>query len=173
MKISTDYRSCSTNSETTTAQKIHRPFNKYSCVSNTFYWNPFTRNFCLFCGLLIPNYFFFGGGGKWVGLYVIERFRKLNVLLTCIIVYQYIKTNVIQFLLNLLRINGLYMFRALLAHPQEVPHKRRLVDYVCLMPVGCTRIGVKLQFWGSNIPSAICGASPEDEQVMLKTFRGS
>jgi hypothetical protein len=32
-----------------------------------------------------------------------------------------------HFLFNLLRINGLYMFRALLAHPQESLHNRHLV----------------------------------------------
>jgi hypothetical protein len=32
---------------------------------------------------------------------------------------QYSETNVMHFLLNLLRIKGLYMFRALLSHPQE------------------------------------------------------
>jgi hypothetical protein len=42
---------------------------------------------------------------------------KLNVLLTSIIVYHYSETNVIHFLFNLLRIKGLCMFRALLAHP--------------------------------------------------------
>jgi hypothetical protein len=31
-----------------------------------------------------------------------------------------------HFLLNLLRIKGLYMFRALLAHPQEALHKQHL-----------------------------------------------
>jgi hypothetical protein len=40
----------------------------------------------------------------------------------CIIVYQYSETNMMHFLFNLLRIKGLYMFRALLAHPQEVLH---------------------------------------------------
>jgi hypothetical protein len=35
-------------------------------------------------------------------------------------VHQYSETNVMRFLFNLLRIKGLYMFRALLAHPQEV-----------------------------------------------------
>jgi hypothetical protein len=43
---------------------------------------------------------------------------------TCIIVYQYNETNVMQFSFNILRIKGLYMFRALLAHPQEALHKR-------------------------------------------------
>jgi hypothetical protein len=55
-------------------------------------------------------------------------------------VYQYIETNVMHFLFSLLRINDLYMFRALLAHPQEVLHKRHLVHCVRVMSVGCTRI---------------------------------
>jgi hypothetical protein len=33
--------------------------------------------------------------------------------------HQYSETNVMHFLFNLLRIKGFYMFRALLAHPQE------------------------------------------------------
>jgi hypothetical protein len=37
----------------------------------------------------------------------------------CIIVYQYSETNVMHLLFNLLRIKGLYIFRALVAHPQE------------------------------------------------------
>jgi hypothetical protein len=41
--------------------------------------------------------------------------------------YQYSETDVMHFLFNLLRIKGLYMFRALFAHPQEVLHKRHLV----------------------------------------------
>jgi hypothetical protein len=36
------------------------------------------------------------------------------------------------------------MFRALLAHPQEVLHKRHLVYCVRFMSVGCTRIGMEL-----------------------------
>jgi hypothetical protein len=44
-------------------------------------------------------------------------------------------------LLSLLRIKGLYMFRALLAHPQEVLQKLRLVYCVRVMSVGCIRIG--------------------------------
>jgi hypothetical protein len=38
--------------------------------------------------------------------------------------HQYSETNVIHVLFSLLRIKGLYMFRALLAQPQEAPHKR-------------------------------------------------
>jgi hypothetical protein len=42
------------------------------------------------------------------------------------------------FLFNLLRIKGLYMFQALLAHPQEVPHKQHLVYCMRIMSAGCT-----------------------------------
>jgi hypothetical protein len=59
----------------------------------------------------------------------------------CIIVYQY-SENVMHILFDLLKIKGPYMFRALLAHPQEVMHKRHLVYYVHVMSVGYTRISV-------------------------------
>jgi hypothetical protein len=55
----------------------------------------------------------------------------------CIVVYQYSETNVMHILFNLLRIKGLYMFRALLVHPQEALHKRHLVYCVRVMTVGC------------------------------------
>jgi hypothetical protein len=58
--------------------------------------------------------------------------------------YQYSETNVMQFVFSFLRINGLYMFRALFADPQEALHKRHLVYCMLVMSVGCTRIGVKL-----------------------------
>jgi hypothetical protein len=57
---------------------------------------------------------------------------------------QYGETNVMRPLFNLLRINGLYMFRALLAPPQEALHKRHLVYCVRVILVGCTRIGVEV-----------------------------
>jgi hypothetical protein len=40
----------------------------------------------------------------------------------CIVVYQYSEISVMNFLFNLLRIKGLYMFQALLARPLEVLH---------------------------------------------------
>jgi hypothetical protein len=58
------------------------------------------------------------------------------------------------------------MFRALLAYLHEVLHKRRLVYCVRVMSVGCSRIGVE-----RKIPSVAFAAPPEDEQVMLETFR--
>jgi hypothetical protein len=63
------------------------------------------------------------------------------------------------------------MSRALLAHPQEVLHKRHLVAVlrVCyvswlhqVQPTDVTR----------NIPSAVCVVPPDDEQVMLESCRG-
>jgi hypothetical protein len=50
------------------------------------------------------------------------------------------------------------MFRALLAHPQEVLHKQHLVYCVRVMSVGCTRIEAE--------------APPEEEHVRLETCRG-
>jgi hypothetical protein len=58
--------------------------------------------------------------------------------------YQYSETNVMHLLFSLLRIKSFYMFRALLAHPQDTPHKRHLVCCVRVMLVGCTRIEVGL-----------------------------
>jgi hypothetical protein len=52
----------------------------------------------------------------------------------------YNKTNVMQFSFNLLRIKDLYMFRALLALPQEVLHKRHLVHCVRIMSVAVPRL---------------------------------
>jgi hypothetical protein len=56
----------------------------------------------------------------------------------CIIVSQYSETNVMHFLFSLLRIKGCYMFRALLAHPQEALKKQHFVYCVRVMSIGCT-----------------------------------
>jgi hypothetical protein len=71
----------------------------------------------------------------------------------CIKIYLYSETNVMHVLFNSLRIKGLYMFRALIAHPQEGLHKRHLVYVYCVrvMSVGCSRIGVPLQSWSSQL----------------------
>jgi hypothetical protein len=61
------------------------------------------------------------------------KFTKMN---------QYSETNMMHFLFNSVRIKGLYMFQALLAHPQEAPNKRHLVYCVRVMSVDCTRIEV-------------------------------
>jgi hypothetical protein len=70
--------------------------------------------------------------------------KNLMFCWQCFIIYQYSKTNVMHFLFSLLRIKGLYIFRALLAHPQEVLHKLHLVYWVSVMSVGCTLIEVGL-----------------------------
>jgi hypothetical protein len=54
--------------------------------------------------------------------------------------HQYSETNVMHFLFGLLRIKGLYMFRALLAHPWQALHKRHLVYCVRVISIGCTKI---------------------------------
>jgi hypothetical protein len=84
-----------------------------------------------------------------------------------------------DFLFNLLRVKGLYMFRALLPHRQEVPHKRHLVYSVRVMSVGCGTVAVKLRpchsqltLHARNIPNAVCVAPPGNEQVMLEVCRG-
>jgi hypothetical protein len=58
--------------------------------------------------------------------------------------HQYNETNEMHFSFSVLRIKGLYMFRALLVHPQEELHKRHLVYCVCIMSVGCGTVAVKL-----------------------------
>jgi hypothetical protein len=70
--------------------------------------------------------------------------------------FQYNKTNVMQFSFNLLKIKSRYMFRALLAHPQEVLNNRHLVYCIRIMSVGC----------GTVV------APPEDEQIILETCSG-
>jgi hypothetical protein len=46
---------------------------------------------------------------------------------------QYSEFNMIHFLFSLIRIKGLDMFRALLAHPQQALQKRHLVNCVRVM----------------------------------------
>jgi hypothetical protein len=53
---------------------------------------------------------------------------------------------VMHFLFSLLRIKGLYMFRALIAHPQEAFYKRNLVYCLRVMTVGCISIRVAAIF---------------------------
>jgi hypothetical protein len=88
-------------------------------------------------------------------------------------VYQYSETNVMHSVFNLLSIKGLYIFRALLAHPQEALHKRHLVYCVRVKSVSCYPDWCsQLTYHARNIPSAVCAVPPEDEQVMLETCRG-
>jgi hypothetical protein len=56
--------------------------------------------------------------------------------------YQYNETNVMHFSFNLLRIKGLCMFRALLAHPQEALHIRHM-EYFVRMSVGCGTVALQ------------------------------
>jgi hypothetical protein len=79
--------------------------------------------------------------------------------------YQYIEINAIHFLFSVLRIKGLYIFRALPAHPQVALYKLHLVY--------CMRCHSQLALYECITPSAVCAAPPPvDEQVMLETCRG-
>jgi hypothetical protein len=63
------------------------------------------------------------------------------------------------------------MFRALLAHLEEVLHKRHLVYWIgveLVSPIWCGQ----LTQHALNIQNALCAATPKDEQVMLETCRG-
>jgi hypothetical protein len=66
--------------------------------------------------------------------------------LPCIIlvVFQYSETNVMHFSFSLLRIKVLYMFRALLAHPQKVCTSGTWYIACMLCQLAATRIGVEL-----------------------------
>jgi hypothetical protein len=90
----------------------------------------------------------------------------------CTIVYQYNDTTVMHFTFNLLRIKGLYMFRALLAHPQETLHKRHLV--YCVLWHGCSFTATVPQLTDirTQYPKCRLCRPPEDEQVMLETCKG-
>jgi hypothetical protein len=75
--------------------------------------------------------------------------RQANLFfLPCTVFYHYSKTNVMHCLFSLLRINGLYMFRALLAQIQEALHKRRWGYWICFMSLGCTNSGTAI--WHST-----------------------
>jgi hypothetical protein len=51
---------------------------------------------------------------------------------------------------SLLRIKSLYIFRALLVHPQEATHKRHFVYCVRVMSVGCATIALHCSWFSIN-----------------------
>jgi trans-aconitate methyltransferase len=78
------------------------------------------------------------------------------------------ETNVMHFSFNSSRIKGLYMFRALLAHPQEALHIWHLVYFVH-MSVGCGTVATDIIH--TKYTKCRIVAPPEDDQEMLKTCR--
>jgi hypothetical protein len=74
----------------------------------------------------------------------------VNILLT--VHHSNTETNMMHFSFSLLRIKSLYMFRALLADPKEMLHKRHLVYCVRIMSVGCGTDAVSPQSWYSQVP---------------------
>jgi hypothetical protein len=96
----------------------------------------------------------------------------------CILVSQYNEINAMHFSLNLLRITSIYVFRALLTHPQEALNKLHLVYCVRIISVGCATIALQtwhnqLTLYTHSMSSSVCEAPAEDEQVMLETCIGS
>jgi hypothetical protein len=75
----------------------------------------------------------------------VKCYINVNVLLTCITVYQYSETNVMHFLFSLLRIKGLYMFRALLAHPRRRCTSDTWYIACILCQLAATSIGVEFR----------------------------
>jgi hypothetical protein len=71
-----------------------------------------------------------------------------------------------HFLFRLLRIKDLYMFRALLAHPQEVPHKSTWYIACVLCQLAAPTDTTRKQYTKCH-----CEAPPGDEQVMLETCK--
>jgi hypothetical protein len=70
---------------------------------------------------------------EWSWKCVYRNYVVIMFCWPCIIVQQYSETNLIHFLFNSLRIKGLYIFLALLAHPQKAIYKQQLVYCVGLM----------------------------------------
>jgi hypothetical protein len=91
----------------------------------------------------------------------------------CIVVYQYSETNVMHILFNLLRIKDLYMFRALLAHPQEAPYKRHLVYNVAPGSKFTSILVHPSDITRTQYTKFRLLAPPKGEQIMFETFRGS
>jgi hypothetical protein len=84
---------------------------------------------------------------------------------------QYSETNVMYFIFNLLRINDLYMFAALLAHPHEALYKgnlrARYVSWLHQDGSGTPTLVQPTNITRKKKPTAVCVAPPYDEQVML------
>jgi hypothetical protein len=100
----------------------------------------------------------------------------ISIIFLCLSI---MKTMWCTFRSILLRIKGLYMFRALFAHPQEALRKRHLVYCVSIISVVCATIAISLHTWHRQLtlyarkkPSVDYAVPPEDEQVMLETCRG-
>jgi hypothetical protein len=99
----------------------------------------------------------------------IPKFKSRRVTVSS---NQHSETNVMQFLLNVLRIKGLDMFRALLAHPQEALYKRHLVYCIRVMSVGCYRdwsgTGVRHQFHSNHDVNLSCHS---DHVMVIKPVK--
>jgi hypothetical protein len=82
---------------------------------------------------------------------------KIMFCWPCIIVYQYSKTNVMHFLFSWLRIKPLHISRITCSSSGGVTQ---------------TALGILRACYVSWLHRAVCVAPPEDEKVMLETYRG-
>jgi hypothetical protein len=85
-------------------------------------------------------------------------------------VYQYNETNVMHFSFNLLRIEGFLHVSSITCSSSEGPPQTAL-GILRAYNVSLQSGHSQLTLYARNIPSAVCVASPEDEQVMLETCK--
>jgi hypothetical protein len=109
---------------------------------------------CIFPSFLTICHLFFPLHSQHDNFSFYKLLSYLMFCWQCIIVYQYNETNIMHFSFILLRIKDLYIFRALLGHPQEVLNKRHLVYCVCIMSIDCGTVAVSLQPCHSQLKSA-------------------
>jgi hypothetical protein len=95
-------------------------------------------------------------------LFAIQRTNKPSP------VFQYSETNVMHFLFSLLRIKGLYMFRVLVAHPQEMKHNGTWYTACVLCQLAATRVGVERTL---HVSSITCSSSGGATQMALGILR--
>jgi hypothetical protein len=98
----------------------------------------FHSNICFWFFFVLKTHLKTYGRFKWKEVLINGRYITLARHISR---FQYSETNAMHFLFSLSRIKGLYMFRALIAHPQEALYKRHLINCVRVMSVGCTRTG--------------------------------
>jgi hypothetical protein len=96
---------------------------------------------------------------SWVVGFALLQVDPVRCILVTMPVAQCSETNVMHILFILLRIMGLYIFRALLAHPQEATHKRHLVYCVRVISVGCYEAWCGTGVSDPSFQCRLCSAS--------------
>jgi hypothetical protein len=94
-----------------------------------------------------------------------------------LIILQYNETNVMHFSFKFIENKGPLHVSSITSLSSGGPAQTALGILRAYNSVGCAMVAVSLQSWYSQrtqytIPSAVCSANPEDEQVMLEACRG-